>query len=197
MKMTVSKLVLTIALMSFSMAGYASEWLIDNQQSQLNFLSTKKVNVAEVHRFTNLSGDLDSQGQFSLRIDLTSVDTNNAVRDGRMKEFFFETNTFSTALLTAKVEMSDLDAIALGTSAHFTIEANLDLHGKVQPLALELVVTRLLGDALSVVSLKPVILNVSDYSLVAGVDKLRELAKLPSIGHSVPVSFYLTLNLKK
>jgi hypothetical protein len=45
-----------------------------------------------------------------------------------------------------------------------------------------------------VVSAHPVILNADNYKLAKGIEKLRELASLPSISHAVPVSFYLTLN---
>jgi hypothetical protein len=43
-------------------------------------------------------------------------------------------------------------------------------------------------------SLQPILLNAKNFSLVAGVQKLQELAKLPSISNAVPVSFVLTFN---
>jgi len=42
-------------------------------------------------------------------------------------------------------------------------------------------------------SLAPVIVQANEFGLVAGVEKLKELAGLPSISLAVPVSFVLTL----
>ena len=195
-KMKLLKLLLVISLSWFSSTLFAADWVVDNSQSQLNFISTKKVNIAEVHQFNMLQGSLDSQGKFTLSIDLTSVNTNNPVRDKRMKSFLFNVKKFATATLTANIDTDKLDAIAEGASARWTVNANLDLHGKIKPLVLDVIVTRLVGAKLSVVSVQPIILNVSDFSLAQGVEKLRELAKLPSISHAVPVSFYITLGLK-
>jgi len=194
--MKLLKLLLVISLSWFSSTLFAADWVVDNSQSQLNFISTKKVNIAEVHQFNMLQGSLDSQGKFTLSIDLTSVNTNNPVRDKRMKSFLFNVKKFATATLTANIDTDKLDAIAEGASARWTVNANLDLHGKIKPLVLDVIVTRLVGAKLSVVSVQPIILNVSDFSLAQGVEKLRELAKLPSISHAVPVSFYITLGLK-
>jgi len=174
----------------------AAEWVIDNQSSQLNFISIKKGNIAELHQFDEVQGGLDSQGKFVLNINLASVNTHNAVRDERMAKYFFNVDKFSTAKLTADLDLLVLDAIAEGASAAIDIDANLNLHGEVQAIKLNVIVTRLVGAKLSVVSAQPLLLNVEDYSLVSGVNKLMELAKLPSISHAVPVSFYLTFKLK-
>ena len=174
----------------------AAEWVVDNQSSQLNFISIKKGNIAESHQFDEVQGHLDSQGKFVLNINLASVNTHNIVRDERMAKYLFNVDKFSTAKLTADIDLSLLDAIAEGASTVIDIDANLNLHGEVQPIKLNIIVTRLVGAKLSVVSAQPVILNIDDYSLASGVNKLMELAKLPSISHAVPVSFYLIFKLK-
>jgi hypothetical protein len=43
-----------------------------------------------------------------------------------------------------------------------------------------------------VTTLQPVIIKAEDFALVAGINKLKSLASLPSIAYSVPVSFVLT-----
>jgi ABC-type uncharacterized transport system ATPase subunit len=75
-----------------------------------------------------------------------------------------------------------------------TVAAELSLHGQKQKLDIDVVVTKLNDDTLMLISAQPIVLNVSDFDLVQGVEKLRELAGLPSISHAVPISFYLTLN---
>lgn len=178
----------------FAVIASSNEWQLNNEASELSFISIKKIHVAETHQIKQLQGHLDAQGQFSLTMDLASVDTRNDVRDERMKTYLFDVNQFATATVSAKIDPEALDAIAEGASTQMTIDATLDLHGQKQALTLSLSVTRLVGAKLSVVSVQPVILNVGDFALVAGIEKLRELAKLPSISHAVPVSFYLIFN---
>jgi hypothetical protein len=43
-----------------------------------------------------------------------------------------------------------------------------------------------------VTTVQPVIIKAEDFALVAGINKLQALAKLPSIAYTVPVSFVLT-----
>jgi len=187
----------TLALLISSTGVNAAQWVIDNQHSQLNFISTKKVNIAEVHQFRSFQGALDSKGQFELAIDLSSVDTSIAVRDERMTKYLFDVEQFSTATLTANIDLAILDAIAQGAaSVPLEIDANLSLHGETKPIKLNVIISRLVGAKLAVVSAQPVIVKAEDFALVLGVNKLMELAKLPSISQAVPVSFYLTLNLK-
>lgn len=180
----------------FSTNVFAAQWQLDSNNSRLSFISIKKSNIAEIHQFKKLQGQLDPQGQLTVVIDLASVDTNIAVRDQRMKEFFFEVDTFSTATITATIDDEILDSIAEGASTLVTVDAILDLHGQTKSLAIDVIITRLVSAKLSVVSAQPIVLNIADFSLVAGVEKLMELAKLPSISHAIPVSFYLTFNLK-
>jgi polyisoprenoid-binding protein YceI len=188
--------VVGLGLSISSFPAYAIDWVIDGQNSQLNFVSIKKNNIAEVHDFKKLQGSYDSQGQFLLDIDLASVDTHIPIRDERIKNHFFEVSKFSTAKITATIDTDLVDAIAEGASERFTVDANLDLHGVVKPLTLDVIVTRLVGAKLSVVSVQPIIINADDFALTAGITKLMELASLPSISKAVPVSFYLTLKLK-
>ncbi|MDT8371482.1 MAG: YceI family protein [Gammaproteobacteria bacterium] len=176
--------------------AFATQWQLDNDNSQLNFISTKKTHVSEIHQFKRLDGTIDDSGNVIITIDLASIDTKIAIRDERMTTFLFDVASYPTAVLKATIDPETIDAIAEGASSELTVDATLELHGQSVPLTLDVVVTRLVGAKLSVVSVKPVLLNVADFSLVAGVEKLRELANLPSISHTVPVSFYLNFGLK-
>jgi len=192
-----TKMTAVIVSLSFSsLAASASDWIIDDHNSQLNFVSIKKTNIAEVHEFKKLTGTYDAQGQFILDINLASVDTKIPIRDDRMKSYLFEVDRFSTATITAIIDTDLVDAIAEGASERLSVDAKLDLHGVTKPLTLDIIVTRLVGAKLSVVSTQPVIINANDFALSSGISKLMELASLPSISQAVPVSFYLTLKLK-
>jgi polyisoprenoid-binding protein YceI len=185
-----------LALMTFVNTSFAAEWKLDGENSQLNFISTKKSDVSEIHTFKNISGNVDASGNVVVDIDLASVDTKVAVRDERMTTYLFETASYPTAILSANIKTEVVDALAVGANARMQIDANLALHGQTVPLTLDIIVTRLVDSKLSVVSAQPVLLKASDFNLVAGIDKLRELANLPSISQSVPVSFYLTFGLE-
>lgn len=185
-----------VGLFLLSMGVQAADWEVDNAQSQLSFISTKKVNVAEVHHFKQLSGQLDESGKFSLAIDLASVNTGVEIRDSRMKEFLFKVADFPTANISAQIDPAMLSDLAVGASEETSIDGMLSLHDQQKSLTFDVLVTKVSDEELLVVSAQPLILNVADFDLVAGVEKLRELAGLPSISHAVPVSFYLTLNAK-
>lgn len=185
-----------IAMLALFLASAASatDWQLDNSQSELSFISIKKQNIAEVHTFSQLAGELNAMGEFSLNIDLNSVDTNIDIRNARMKEFLFQVANFPTANITAKLDMDSINAMTVGQQRSDSVTGTLALHGQQQELQIDVVISKLADDKLFVVSSKPILLNVSDYQLVEGVEKLRELAGLPSISHAVPVSFYLSLD---
>jgi len=108
-----------------------------------------------------------------------------------MREFLFETDTYPSAQLTAAIDMEAIEDIDEGDSGVMTVDANLAIHGASLPLSIEVLVSRLDDDELVVSSFKPLIVNAADVDLAAGVEKLRELAGLPSISLAVPVTFNL------
>jgi len=127
-----------------------------------------------------------------IAIDLTSVDTNIAIRDERMKEFLFETERFAVAVLTAQVDADAVAELAVGSTQALSVEGELTLHGQSEPVTLALNVVRLSDSELLAISSQPVIINAGSFDLADGVEKLREIAGLPSISTAVPVTFSLT-----
>ncbi|MGD8644509.1 MAG: YceI family protein [Chromatiales bacterium] len=171
-----------------------AEWALDNKQSQLSFISVKKGDIAEVHRFDQLEGAVDDKGNVKLIIQLASVDTAIPIRDERMREMLFNTNAFPTAVLTAKVDAAKVSKLKVGQMMVDALEGQLNLHGQVSPVTAELVIARLGPETLLVSSRRPLVLQAGDFKLVEGVEKLREVAGLPSISNAVPVSFVLTFD---
>ena len=104
-----------LAVVAFIAAPAWADWTLNNEQSQLSFISIKKGDVAEVHRFDQLSGSFGGKGNIELTIQLASVDTAIPIRDERMREMLFNTKAFPTASLSAKVDAAkvlDLDAVS-------------------------------------------------------------------------------------
>jgi len=171
-----------------------SAWQLDNQHSSLSFISIKKADAAEAHHFNQLSGSLDDSGKINFAIDLLSVDTNIAVRNERMKEFLFNTELFPRASFTAQLDMNKFNQIAVGATGLLKLSGEIDLHGQKQKVIVDVLVAKLSNKSFVVSSMKPLLLNAQRFGLAAGVKKLQELAKLPSISNAVPVSFVLTFN---
>jgi len=170
----------------------ANDWIVVPEQSQLNFISVKKSNVAEVHQFKSVSGQWDLKGELIVDIDLATVETGIEIRNQRMRELLFDVSQFSKATLKSFIDVQVIDELTISETVSLIVTAQLSLHGQIRPVELTVRVTKLSSDKILVISDKPTILNVADFDLIAGVEQLREVAKLPSISHAVPVSFYLT-----
>ena len=169
-----------------------SAWHLDDSKSSLTFVSIKKGSIAENHRFKTFSATLNKKGLLSVNIALGSVDTRIPIRDSRMTEYLFEIAKFSQANFTAQINISELDNIAIGTSKRLSVSGNIDLHGQQQAIVINVLVAKLANDSMLVTTVQPVIIKAEDFALVAGINKLQALAKLPSIAYTVPVSFVLT-----
>ena len=169
-------------------------WTLDNDSSQVSFVSVKAGDAGEVHRFTEISGELSADGKASVTIQLASVDTLIPLRDERMRELLFQTGIFPTASLSTDIDMDALSAIEPGNSMDMAANLTLELHGQQLSLAAEMIVARLGDHRLMVSSRKPVIVNAASVDLVNGIEALREIANLPSISKAVPVSFVLTFD---
>ncbi len=165
-----------------------ADWTLDNAGSQLNFISVKKSAVAEVHSFKTLSGSLSDKGDAKLSIDLSSVATNIPIRDERMQSLLFDTANFPNAELSAKVDLKEFSSLSAGESTTADIQLNLNLHGQTQTVPATVRVTALANGGLQVTTLAPVVINAADFELVAGINKLKEVAGLPSISVAVPVT---------
>lgn len=190
--MKINQLLIVTALL---VAGPCfAAWTLDNDSSQVSFVSVKAGDAGEVHRFTEISGELLADGNASVTIQLASVDTLIPLRDERMRELLFQTGLFPTASLSANINMDALNALEPGDSMDMAANLALDLHGHQIALAADMIVARLGDHRLMVSSRKPIIVNAASVDLVNGIEALREIAGLPSISKAVPVSFVLTFD---
>jgi polyisoprenoid-binding protein YceI len=183
-----------LALAALWAAPAQADWTLDNDSSRINFVSTKANTAAEVHNFGVLDGKVDEEGNATLSIDLDSVDTAIEIRDERMRSMLFETGQYPTATLAARVDMDAVNMLKPGEVTVMTTEGQLMVHGTTSSLTFDLSVVRLTATRILVASEKPVIVNASQVGLLAGVEKLREVAGLPSISPAVPVTFVLAFD---
>jgi hypothetical protein len=166
-------------------------YTLDGASSSLHFVSTKKTHVIESHTFTALTGHITQQGSAQLLIDLNTVDTNNATRDGRMKTMLFETDVYAQATVSLVLDPLILTSQVVGTTQTQTLAATLDLHGVPVLLNTDVWVSKLSDTKFLVQNVTPVLLNTEDFSLTAGVEALRNIANLSVISYAVPVNFNL------
>ena len=185
------KTIALIAPLLFSTAVFA-DWKLNNKDSKLNYVSTKKSLIAETGHFNSLSGVVTNDGKFSLEIALDSVDSNIPIRNARMKEHLFDVKNYPYASVTGLLDLEEINRLGAGESITLNQEFRLELHGKTETIVAPLRVVRLSAAQINVASLKPIIINTKLFDLEGGIGKLKELAGLDSISLAVPVTINLT-----
>lgn len=181
---------LLISALAFT-ANTHAQWQLVNDVSQLNFISTKATHVGEAHTFTQLQGSVNESGLARLSIDLSSVETMIPIRNERMQAMLFTTTAFPTADFSAQVDLENLSQMKVGDVADATLNGQLSFGPATLPLSADVRIIRLHSSSVQIQTLRPVMLNATTLGAAVGVEKLRTAAGLPSISHSVPVTFSL------
>jgi len=192
----------TRQLLIFALALFASShalavWNLDSKNSSLSFVSTKAVDIAEVHGFTELAGRISDKGKAVITIGLASVETGIPIRNERMLKMLFEVEKYPLATVRSKIDMEKIGAISPGSSKRLTTELALDLHGTQVSIDAHVLVVKVDEDVLLVTTVEPIILNAGTANLTNGIEALREVASLPSIGGAVPVTFVLVFEMSE
>lgn len=170
-------------------AAQAESWKLDGSASQLAFGSIKFNDTGEVHSFSSIDGTVAEDGNVTLGIDLSSVETNIDIRNERMLEHVFK--NAPRASVSAQIDMAAMEAVAVGDSTVLEVEGNLDLLGVEVPMYGDMFVMRLTEDKVMVTTDSMMFLSTADAEIDPGVDKLMELASLPNIVRAVPVTLRL------
>lgn len=194
-KFTAIRIFSAAVLASCSVAALA-DWNLVPAESAISFFSVKKDAIGENHQFLKFSGALDKTGHATLNIDLNSAETHVPIRNERLQTMLFETAQFPAATVSAVIDMGRLKGLSVGAVQSLDTELSIDLHGKQKTYAAKLQLVKLSGHKLLVTSVAPVVINAADFDLVAGIDKLKEVAALPAIATAVPVSVSLVFSDK-
>ena len=184
----IPRLTLCLSLLMAAVSAQA-DWTLVNESSQLNFVSTKASHIAETHTFTELSGQITDDGAAKLVIDLTSVDTGIDIRDQRMQSMLFDVVSFPDARIETRLDLPALETLTAPTT--LVIEAELSLAGQTTPVQGQVLVVPMDRSRVSITTVAPIIVRAPSLGLESGIEALREIAGLPSIGYSVPVTFSL------
>ena len=175
--------------MAVAGAAHAETWTLDGDASRIAYGSIKKDTVGEVNSFSGLSGTVDASGKADITIDLTSLETNIDIRNERMLEHVFR--GAGEAQLTAQLDMDDVKGLGVGEMAVVDVEGALSMLGVSTELDLEMLVVRLGETRVMAVSNDMVFVGTEELGVDAGIDKLMEIAKLPGITRTAPVTLRL------
>ena len=182
---------LTVATITALTAN--ADWQLDPAASDLYFMSIKATHVGEVHSFENLSGTVDDKGRANLTVDLASVATLIPIRDQRMRDLLFEVDRYPTATVTAQIETGPLVNMPSGSELDIEFEGDLQFKGRTNTLMTRVTVAKLNDQKITVRTIAPVVLSADQLRVTEGLEKLREIAGLPNISFTIPVTFNLTL----
>ena len=183
------RLITAVGLMLSSLSAQAT-WQLVNESSQLNFISTKASHIAETHTFGLLSGSIADTGEAQLNVDLASVATGIDIRNERMRTMLFNVLTFPQAEITTDLDLGEFTSLT-GPVVK-TIAAKLSLVGQSTQVHGNVLVVPVNDNTVNVTTVAPIVVNANGLEMVAGIEALREVAGLPSISYSVPVTFSLT-----
>jgi len=193
-----SKFITTLSLVAIVACAPAGEaertgdWALSPLESDISYVTIKNGNIGEVNTFRDISGTVTSGGKAEFTIALDSVDTNNETRDPRMKEFMFQTDQYPEAKVTADLNLTQFQSLAIGNSKSVSMPMTLDLHGIIEQREFDVFVTRLGANKVRVANKGVIVIDAEDFGFEAGLAKLQELAKLDSISPVVSVTVSLT-----
>lgn len=184
-----------LALAVLSGPVQAESWSLSSDESKVSFGSIKKGSVGEVHHFGSMSGQVSKSGAVKIEIDVASVETWIDIRNERMLKWVFDSVNFPNAVISAQIDMSELEALKPGDTTSMDVTANLSLAGQSGDVEATLFVARLSDGKVLVSSDEMIMLSTEDFGLAEGVEELRKIAKLDSIAQAAPITLRLVFTL--
>lgn len=187
--------VLTLSLLlttlhSANASDVSTNWAL-KAPSSIHFLTNKNTNIIEINQFKDFDATIKS-GHAKLSIDLSSVDTRVQIRDERIQKHLFDVTNFSTAYFETTIPKDIFKQVLTGQPVEYNLQGNISLHGETVSVNNNVIITQNHLGSISVVSVTPMLIDANHFNLVAGINKLREIAGLKSIATTVPVMFNLT-----
>lgn len=173
----------------------AATWQLDSEQSSLHFVSVKNEIVAETHAFQSLNGNWDGKN-VSVSIPVSSMNTNIPIRNDRIWQYVLKSEQFATIDISAPLSSDALASLTAGNSLVQDLPLTTTIAGESAVVTAKVRITMLNGTTLQATTESPLMLNVQQFKLGAGVAKLQELAGLKSISPMVPVTFSVRFSQK-
>lgn len=153
--------------------------------------SVKKNALFETHKFTVVEGTIGQDGAALVKIELDSINTGVDLRDVRMRFLLFETFKFPFAEISAKLDKADLQSLLTTTRMPLDLTFKINLHGIEKNIKTRVMVTRIVDNAVSVATIKPIIVKAADFGLAQGITKLTEAVGGILIAPAASITFDL------
>ena len=128
-----------------------------------------------------------------LSVDANSVNTGVEIRDERVRLHVFDSGNHPHIIFTAKLNKA-IETLKIGEPVVQELTGTLTIRGIENPLTAELLVIRGSADTLLVQTLRPLLLDASNYNMSEGFEQLRTLVNLFNIPQIIPVSIKLVLS---
>lgn len=184
-----------IALVSavFTLSAWA-HW--QSEDVAVSFLTTKLApqssTVTETNTFSLTSATIDFDGKLRAAIDLDTLDTGIGIRDQRIQEKLFQAVNSGEMVITTSLNMPNIEALHVGEQRHLSQGLHITFGQIETDVTADLLLTRLSDTRLSVVTLKPIVLELHLLGVDQGINTLREIAGLEAIAMQAPVSINAT-----
>jgi hypothetical protein len=169
-------------------------WTLLPDQSSLSLDIVKAETVHETFSLRFQTGKVGPDGKMDLQIDLNSIETNIDIRNERMRVHLFDLAKWPTAQVQSQIDLTQFQDLKIGKNKVSTDDIQLLFNGISMVYDVETSVSRISETQISIQNTKPVIITASELEFTSGLEKLRQLAKLPSISPKVEVNFTLVLD---
>ncbi|NRA23252.1 MAG: YceI family protein [Oleispira sp.] len=169
----------------------SADWILQ-QPSSIHFLTNKNTHVTEIHSFNKFDAKVKDSGFAKINIDLTSVDTRIGIRDERMQKHLFETSRFTQASFETQIPTQLLAQVSAGQQSQFELKGKISLHGEEADVSSLVMINPNQDKTITISTITPMLIDAESFKLIAGINKLKEIAGLKSITRTVPLTFTLT-----
>ncbi len=142
-----------------------------------------------MNAFTNLEGEISKQGYLNIRIDLSSIQTNNSKRNLLIQDVLLETRNFNEGTISISLGKDFLTVLEINKTTEITVSGTLMFHGAIQNVTMVLSLTRLINDFLLVNTHEPIVLQLENFDLARGLKKLKREKSFETVTNEVPVTF--------
>lgn len=176
--------------------GLGPSWDLVGDESKVAFGSVKVDALGESHRFNALKGAVNDNGVASIEIELASVETGIEIRNIRMKRHVFEGKGPASTLI-ATIDPKVINDLAPGATSIIDVTGKLAFGDKSIDINTKMFVAKLSEDRVMVTIDEMIMIGAEALGITSGVDKLMELAKLPSIGRVIPVTLRFVFEKSK
>ncbi len=170
---------------------FKSGWTLESSASDLNFMSVKQGSKMELSKFATLDGIIAEDGTATFEVALDSVDTNVDLRNVRLRFLLFETFAHPKATVATRLTEDMLGDLAETGVLRMSLPFEISLHGFSKSMEAEVIISLAGPDQVTVASVAPIILQLADFGLIEGRDKLQDTAEV-TITPATAITFALT-----